>query len=320
MSDALIHTSSMMGTVVTIEVVGHGHSALERAERAAGVERAIAWFEHVTAACSRFEPTSEVARLSGRIGEAVPVSPLLFEAVQFACRVAEMTDGAFDPTVGHRMMARAFDTEFRSGRVLRTDTAADDSVSWRDVVLDEKARTITLRRALVLDLGAVAKGIAIDMAARELVPFRHFAIDAGGDLYVAGCAGDEKPWRIGIRHPRDANRLIETLRVSNAAVCTSGDYERRSPADNDVHHIRDPRADTSAAALASVTVIAPSAMVADALSTAAFVLGPKRGVAFLESHGVDGFMLSPSLERFDTAAMSTDQVFEQLLDTSDDER
>jgi len=88
--------------------------------------------------------------------------------------------------------------------------------------------------------------------------------------------------------------------VSNLAVCTSGDYERTGPR---AHHILDPRTGTSADAIASVTVVAPTAMAADALATAAFVLGPAAGIQLLERHGVNGLMVSPTLERYSTRDM-----------------
>jgi thiamine biosynthesis lipoprotein len=93
--------------------------------------------------------------------------------------------------------------------------------------------------------------------------------------------------------------------VSNVAVCTSGDYERRSTNDEGriEHHIIDPRTRASAAGAASVTVLASSAMVADALATAAFVLGPVDGLDLLERHGVDGLIITPALERFTTRGM-----------------
>ena len=157
-----------------------------------------------------------------------------------------------------------------------------------------------LARPLVLDLGAVAKGLAIDMAARELSPLENYAIDAGGDIYVAGCNPHGDRWSIGIRHPRHSEQLLDSIRVSNMAVCTSGDYERRGPR---AHHILDPRTGTSADAIASVTVVAPTAMAADALATAAFVLGPTSGIQLLERHGVNGLMVSPTLERYSTRDM-----------------
>src|SRR5262249_31028954 len=166
-------------------------------------------------------------------------------------------------------------------------------------------KTITLLRPLILDLGGVAKGLAIDMAARELQPFEHFAIDAGGDLYLAGHNAEGLPWSIGIRHPRLEDGLIGSVPISNRAVCTSGDYERRTGREDQDHHILDPRTGLSADVAASVTVIAPTAMLADSLATAAFVLGPADGIALLERHDVDGLIVLPTLERFTTRGMPT---------------
>jgi len=177
------------------------------------------------------------------------------------------------------------------------------SVNYRDVRLDPDQKTITLVRPLILDLGAVAKGLAIDMAARELSELEDYSIDAGGDVYVAGRNPDGALWSVGIRHPRGEDQLIDSLRVSNVAVCTSGDYERTSSSEDGVHHILDPRTGASADAVASVTVVAPTAMVADALATAAFVLGPTAGIRLLERQGVNGLMVSPTLERYSTRDM-----------------
>jgi thiamine biosynthesis lipoprotein len=209
------------------------------------------------------------------------------------------------------MEARGFDREYRTGQVVRTSLAGrtspglPDAVSYRDVILDRGQKTITLARPLVLDLGAVAKGLAIDMAARELSRLEDYSIDAGGDVYVAGCNPDGALWTVGIRHPRSDDQLIDSLRVTNQAVCTSGDYERRIAGEDGAHHIFDPRTGASADALASVTVVAPTAMVADALATAAFVLGPTAGIRLLERQGVYGLMVSPTLERYSTRDMSS---------------
>lgn len=92
--------------------------------------------------------------------------------------------------------------------------------------------------------------------------------------------------------------------MSDTAVCTSGDYEKRSATDERVHHIMDARTGESAAELASVTVVAPSAMVADALATAAFALGRSDGLRFLERHGVRGLLVTPSFERLETAGFA----------------
>ena len=304
--DSFVNSATLMGTVVRIEVVGADANETHRDERRRGVDAAFEWFRQIEACCSRFDAQSELRQLTANAGTPVPATQLLFELVRFALALAQETDGAFDPTVGVRMEQRGFDREYSTGRVERTGIDARESVSYRDVLLDAHDQTITLRRPLVLDLGAVAKGFAIDMAARELAAFENFAIDAGGDLYLAGRNTAGEPWSVGIRHPRDEHKLIDTMRVSNTAVCTSGDYERRvagdSPSlDRDAdHHIIDARTGMSATTAASVTVVAPLAMVADGLATAAFVLGPTLGIELLERHGVSGLIVTPSLERFVT--------------------
>ncbi len=303
MNDFLVHSITAMGTVVTIQVVGHGADEQQRTERAEAVERAIVWFQQIHDSCTRFDPKSELSQLTAQVGKPVPVSPLLYQAVRFALAVAEESGGAFDPTIGHRMEARGFNRNSRSGLVVRTAIPPDRTASYRDVHIDPHRQEITLLRPLVLDLGAVAKGLAIDMAVRELEAFANFGIDAGGDLYLGGRNSEGKPWSVGIRHPRNEEALLATLQVSDSAVCSSGDYERRSPLAPEDHHIMDARSGASATALASVTVMAPSAMVADALATAAFVLGPKEGIALLTQHGVEGLLVTPSLDRFMTPGM-----------------
>jgi thiamine biosynthesis lipoprotein len=279
-----------MGTLVTIHVVQSG------AEADPVIDRAFGWFHEIEARCTRFSPQSELMQLSSQAGVPMPASPILYQAVQFALMVAEESGGAFDPTVGHRMEARGFNREHRTGEIVRTAITPDVDVSYRDVELDPDRKTILLRRPLMLDLGAVAKGLAVDTAARELKPFRDFAIDAGGDLYLGGSNEQGAPWSVGIRHPRLDNELIDSLRVSNQAVCTSGDYERRA-------HILDPRKKTTSDSVASATVVASGAMLADALATAAFVLGPEEGIQLLTRLGVEGLIVTPDLKRHETRGL-----------------
>ncbi len=300
-------SAAIMGTIVTIEVVHPDGDATDLRHSREAIDRAFGWFLEVEAICTRFDPRSELRQLTDRVGVPVPASPVLFEALQFALAVAEASGGAFDPTVGRAMEARGFDREHRTGRTLTTPIEAGAPASHRDVHLDPGARTVTLARPLLLDLGAVAKGLAVDMAARELAPFTDFAVDAGGDLYLGGSNGAGAPWAVGLRDPRDDDGWFDVVRVSNAAVCTSGDYERRT-ADGLEHHILDPRTDWSAAALVSVTVVAPTAMVADGLATAAFVLGPADGLHLLESQGVNGLVVTASLERRATPDFRSDHI------------
>jgi thiamine biosynthesis lipoprotein len=163
---------------------------------------------------------------------------------------------------------------------------------------------VTLRRPLLLDLGAVAKGFAIDLAAEELSGLAGFAVNAGGDVRVHGRNAAGEPWRIGVRHPRQPDELISALSLREGAVCTSGDYERRSSQGG---HILEPATKSPAGSLVSVTVLAPTAMLADALSTAAFVLGPEAGVKFLEEQGGEGLLITDALERVSTKGLKEDR-------------
>jgi thiamine biosynthesis lipoprotein len=296
-----VHSVARMGTVVTIRVTGPAAKQAGRGAIDGPIARAVAWFDHVENACSRFDEQSELRQLSKKAGIAVPVSAVLFQAVQFALEVARESGGAFDPTVGQAMEDNGFDRHYRTGETpLRLTAPATQHPTFRDVRLNASAQTITLAQPLLLDLGAVAKGLAIDLAAKELEPLENFLIDAGGDIFVRGNNARGEPWSVGIRHPRKPDENIHVLSVTDAAICTSGDYERKGK-QPDVHHLLDPRTGGMAAALASATVVAPTAMMADALATAAFVLGPVEGLRFLERSEVEGLLVMPQLEAFSTA-------------------
>jgi thiamine biosynthesis lipoprotein len=300
--DSYVHSIARMGTVVAIRVVGAKAMKSGRSSIDEHVSKALAWFDRVESACSRFDEQSELQQISARVGVAVPVSAILFRAVQFALQVAEETAGAFDPTVGLAMEENGFNHHYRTGETRHTLLEVSPSTrrpSFRDVQLDAGNQTITLLRPLLLDLGAVAKGLAIDLAAKELEPLENFLIDAGGDIYVSGTNARNEPWSVGIRHPRTPNENLHVLSVSDAAVCTSGDYERKGVRDA-THHLLDPRTGESARGLASATVVAPTAMMADALATAAFVLGPVEGLRLLERSEVEGLLVTPELEQFST--------------------
>ena len=136
--------------------------------------------------------------------------------------------------------------------------------------------------------------------------FPHVTIDAGGDLYLRGSRPDGGPWSVGIRHPRSPEDIIATVRVADRAVCTSGDYARPDATRSGGHHILDGRTRTSAHTAASVTVVAPTAMLADAVSTAVFVLGPVDGLRLCHDLGVEALIVSPDLTVLATPGMYSD--------------
>ena len=291
------HADVAMDTLVTLRV-----DTAQPAEAArAALDRAFHWFPVVEAACSRFDDRSELAGLATRAGIALPVSPILLEALAFALDVARLTDGAFDPTIGAVQQLRGFDRNYISGRRGAVAvTPAGEPASYLDVRIDRSSGTVLLRKPLLFDLGAVAKGLAIDLAAKELATFERYAVEAGGDLYAGGADRGAAPWRIGIRDPRAEDALLGTVAVLNGAVCTSGGCERPGNEAGE-HHLLNPRTRRSPQEVAGATVLAPTAMVADALSTAAIVLGPDKGVRLLTEQGVAGLLVSSAGRVFTTA-------------------
>jgi FAD:protein FMN transferase len=282
-------TKLYMDTVVDIQVASQ--KSMEETE--AKINRAFQAFQKVEQACSRFTPSSELKQASQAVGTPVEISPFLFEPLRFAIEMAKLTDGLFDPTVGKVMEESGFNRHYLTGDVM--ESPSSDSATYQDVVLNQQTHTLFLKKPLVIDLGAVAKGFAIDLAANELKEFDGFIINAGGDLFAGGVDEKGNPWKIGIQHPYQKEKIIETIEISDAAICTSGSYERRNPTIADGHHIVNSRTKCSPNELVSTSVIAPFAMMADAFSTVSFLLGVKKGKSLLEGLDLKGLLITPEL-------------------------
>jgi thiamine biosynthesis lipoprotein len=283
-------TKLYMDTVVDIQVASQ--KSIEETE--AKINRAFQAFQKVEQACSRFTPSSELMQASQIVGTPVEISPFLFEPLQFAIEMAKMTDGLFDPTVGKVMEESGFNRHYLTREVMKSPSS--DSVTYQDIVLNQQTHTLFLKKPLVIDLGAVAKGFAIDLAANELKEFDGFIVNAGGDLFAGGVDEKGNPWKIGIQHPYQKDKILETMEISDAAICTSGSYERRNRTMADGHHIVNPRTKCSPNELISSSVIAPFAMMADAFSTVSFLLGVKKGKSLLEGLDLKGLLITPELQ------------------------
>jgi FAD:protein FMN transferase len=168
---------------------------------------------------------------------------------------------------------------YRAGR---PDAAGQRQlVDYRQIEVN--TRRISLGRpGMALTLDGIAKGRVVDgaVALLQRQGFYNILVEAGGDLMALGGRADGTPWRVGIHHPRRLEgNVLRRLPVSRQAVATSGDYQHSFSHDYSRHHIIDPRSGLSPAELASVTIVAPSATDADALSTAVMILGSDAGLA-----------------------------------------
>ncbi|MED0982179.1 FAD:protein FMN transferase [Bacillus paramycoides] len=279
-----------MGTIIHITVVT-SHTEKYVKEK---IKKAFLSFYSVEEVCSRFHQQSELRRLSMQSGKAIQVSQILFQVIHFAVQVADLTQGTFDPTLGHTLEKYGFNRHYLTGEKIVASTSV--SANYQDIILDEEKRTVLLKKPLLLDLGAVAKGLAVDLAVQELRDFEGFVIDAGGDLFASGTNEKEEPWVVGIQHPFQKEKTIGKVQLTNQSVCTSGSYERKSPVHLNEHHLIHPHLRTSQSDIVSCTVIAPFAMMADAFSTAAFLLGKKEGATLLKNVDLEGIWITSSLD------------------------
>lgn len=248
----------------------------------------FAEFDRLEALLSVWTPGSDVVRLNqAPPGTPVPVRTETREVLQAAAQVSRWTDGAFDVTFGALAEVWKFDHDQDNRVPSDAEIAARlPRVDYRTVVVEEGPGTVTRTRAGVrVHLGGIGKGYAVDRAVAILraAGLADFMVQAGGDLYVAGMAG-ETPWRLGIQDPRgtpdDAFAVVE---LRDATFSTSGDYERFFELGGvRYHHLLDPKTGHPARGCRSVTIVARQALLADGLSTGVFILGPERGMALVE--------------------------------------
>lgn len=265
------------GTTVNIAVV---HADEDIAQRA--IADALAAAQRVDRLMSIYRPDSQVFQLN-RHGVLARPDPQLLAVLAQARELSRLTDGAFDITVQPFWQAWSA----ASGRhALPTQEQLRQALSlvgWREVEAD--ARRVRLPRpGMQITLNGLAQGYAADMAlaAVQKHGIRHALLDAG-EFAGRGRKRPHKPWTLGVRDPRDAEALTATLYVNGCGVATSGDYETTFTPDYRHHHIFDPALGDSPAELASVTVMAPSSMLADGLSTAFMVMGRDKAAALAAS-------------------------------------
>ena len=262
-------------------------------------ERAFDEFDRLDRLLSVWKEGSDVLRVNAEAGHAaVKVGPETLEVLRVARQASEWTGGKFDVTFGALSGLWKFDHD-QDNQIPRSEDIRRQLplIDYQAVEVDVDAAMVFLRRAgMRLHLGGIGKGYAVDRAAAILRAdgITDFLIQSGGDLYASGDRGD-RPWRSGIRDPRGpADRIFAAMNVRDETFSTSGDYERYFIRDGRrYHHILDPDKGQPAQGCRSVTIVAKQAVLADALSTGVFVLGPQAGMALIEKlPGVEGVIVS----------------------------
>ena len=271
-----------MDTTLEITIQGRDEKLARR-----DVEAALQLVRKVESYTSRFKKGSDVRLINEKAGSSpVKVHPETIEIVERSLELSQMTGGAFDITVAPIARLWGFyDQEYRvptQQEIDRTKTLVD----YRNVMVDHADSTVMLAKPGVeIDLGGVTKGYATGAVCGLLRDrgVKSGLVNFGGAVGAIGLRSDRKPWVVGIKSPRgDPEDLLGELKVSNAYVSSSGDYQRFFLQDGKRYcHIFDPATGRQPTEVMSVTVVGPESMNADILSTALFVLGPQKGLELL---------------------------------------
>ncbi len=275
--------------------------------------------EAVDWAMSTYKKQSELSRFNASAStDAIKVSDALFRVVAAAQKVSRLSQGAFDITVGPVVNIWGFGPH----KTIKPPesaviSAARARVGYQKLVLDAKART--LRKSipsLYLDLSAIAKGYAVDVLAENLdsIGVLHYMAEIGGEVRTRGVNAQGKIWRIGVERPTDGldQQVQSVVPLRDAAMATSGNYRNYIMVDGRrVSHLIDARtASPVSHDLASVSVIYADCMMADALATALYVLGPEEGLKLAKAHQWAVLYLVPKGKGF---ARLASPAFETLL-------
>ncbi len=280
----------LMGTSVAVEASGG-----DAAARHAAIGEAFAAIAEVDRLMSNYRDDSELSHINqGAAHEAVTASDPMLSVLTAARLVSERSHGAFDVTVGPLVALWGFHDRRPH---LPTDAelaAVRPLVDYRNVVLDAAHHAVRFSRdGVAMDLGGIAKGFAVEIAADVLR--RHGLsglVDAGGNERLLGTPPGKTTWSVGVNNPDARDQLLGVIETGETSVSTSAAYSNFVTIDGRAYgHILDPRTMRPATASLSATVLSRDGTLADAVSTAAFVLGPAAGLALIDSFdGMSGMI------------------------------
>lgn len=281
--------------------------SLDEARVHAAFDAATAEIVRIERVMTTWDPASEVSQINAAAGggpaSAVKVGSETFAVIAEAQHSSELSGGCFDITFETLHGLWKFDQDLDPHPPAAKDVRDRlRDVGYRHVHLDAGAQTVRIDDPRTrISLGGIAKGYAVDRASKVLLDagITSFFVQAGGDLYTHGAKGDGSPWMAGIRDPRGPeDDYFALMPVVDHAFSTAGDYERSYVVDGKrYHHIIDPRTGYPATASRSVTIWAPTALQADAIDDAVFILGPEKGLALVESLDGVGAVIVDSKNR-----------------------
>ncbi len=247
------------------------------------IKQTIQEMQRVDQVMSPFKETSEISRIN-RLAAKAPLktSKEMIHLVAKSLYYSKLTKGAFDITFSS--LGFLYDYRQHTKPTEQQKQTLVHYIDYRSIILDTTDSTIYFKHPQIkIDFGGIAKGYAVDRCIEILKAhgIKNAFVNAGGDSRVIG-RKNGRLWYVGVRHPRDPNKLIVNIPLEDLSISTSGDYERYFT-ENGIryHHIIDPTTGDSARLSQSVTILADYSIDADALSTSIFILGAKKGLALI---------------------------------------
>ena len=274
----------VMSTIANLIAVADDEATAE-----AAVAAAVEKLHYVNKLMSDYDPEAQLYKVNQTaFAGPVKVDDDLMYVLKESVKYSEVSGGAFDVTVGPMV-----DLWHKAGEEHKRPSdeeiaAAKAKVGYEKLILNDDGTVRFKVDGMRVDLGGIAKGYSIDLAIEAMKQAGAVAgmVDVGGDIRCFGKPVEKDSWRIGLQDPRSSEILL-VLKFNDVAIATSGDYQRFVEVDGERYsHIMNPKAGSSAKELESVTVIAPTAIAADALATSVSVMGAKDGLKMVE--GIDG--------------------------------
>lgn len=280
-----------MGTFVELSSYGTSREKIIKA-----MDDAFREIKRIEGLFSKYDEASEISRINRLAGEReLIIAREVFDVIEHSLYYSKLSDGAFDITVAPLMDIWRFD---QSDPFIPDDITIENAleyIGYEKVVMNKENLSVHFLDSRVkIDLGGIVKGYAVDRAKEVLRSggLSNALINIGGNIYAMGSPPNRRAWQVGIQDPRDRDKLVHKLDLKDGAVSTSGDYEKFFIVNGKRYfHILDPRTGRPVQGAISVTVLADSAEEADALSTAAFVMGIKRGEELARSLGNRAFYI-----------------------------
>lgn len=259
-----------------------------KADAVKAMDAAFKEMERIEHVFSKFNKDSEISRINSQAGaEDVITNPEVLKLIQDSIYYSNISEGSFDITVGPLMQIWGFVHKNNSIPDRQTIEGTLRHVGYKKISIDpEKLSIRFLDKETRIDLGAIAKGYAVDRAKDVLIShgIKNALVNLGGNIFALGQAPGRISWNIGVEDPRNKARLLWRLRLKDRAVSTSGNYERFFILNGKRYsHIINPITGQPCQGIISVTVVTDSAESCDALSTAIFVMGEEKGLKLARS-------------------------------------